>query len=671
MPRNPSHDRSPAQPSGRRLVLGALVLLLGGILAASWWVSNRQSGAAMELAEGLSGPEEDPGSESLKGPVLEYSPDGTGSRSQAQPADGQNPPAGASSSNRIDTGSVSVRILDLSTGEALPAYAIAGSSLNRSGGQRVLETDREGLVRWSGVPLNSNFELVFVDHVGVQRAGNQAKATVPVGDPFSEPETAANAFKRSAQYSTATGPTYFLQTSLPAGYNHEGIEVYLQAFRPGTQQGSAVGAVDALLREPHPETIYPGLPWVRLGDPVGFINPSWLELRTFDGRFHAGAWVEHFDGICAQPLQVTFQRSTSLAGEFDWGAGNPRVGIRFSLVESDLSVDPEWAGRFDGLVQSDGTFVFENLEPGNYELEVQDIHWQPVSLPVVVRPGSNGLGKIALRPLKVVGNIQGVVRSSSDTYRDSCFVKLGKVAKDGHPLLMTSVRFVDDGAGNWEAPFDLRGVTEGAWVVYAECQSTFVFDAQQTVSAPAKDVVLLLDDASVSVDIIPVDAQTGEELQGYVQYNWSIQPRGRSGRGGTSGARLVGKKMPNDPSLIEFEIYAEGYQARKVVYADFKPVPGTPNALSATVPMKRGWGGKALVVDSIRGQPLPGARILLDGEDMGKTDQAGELWLARSSPPAKIRVEKQDWHWLSNHMANAKTGDLLGTYLYLEMAQLK
>jgi hypothetical protein len=468
-----------------------------------------------------------------------------------------------------------------------------------------------------------------------------------------------------------TGPTYFIDVALPAGARANDFDVQLLRARPFQSSPHPQPPIHAALRAPSSAMDAPSLPWVRFGEPPSWAGLGWLELRSNDGRWRGGNWVERLASTAPEPVHVVLESATWLVARVESDPGAEDFSARFRLDER-VAPGESRTPRVHGGFCARNELRIDFLEPGEYHLSARDAFWSPFERDVTIVQGENDIGTITLEPRPVVGSIGGVIESRSGRYEGACHVSLSRTAFDHDAFFDHSIDFEDDGTGKLVARFELEDVTAGEWFLYVHCHDGFTHtNSLMTVSAPKDDVHIVLDDASVTIDLELRDAETGELLGAESGVDWNCG----DAFDGTRGSHVELTAMPDAAERFTFVASAPGYQPQRGTAADLERTPAnatSPALLHRVCKLERGFGGLFQVRDRASRSPIAGAEILLDDVQVGTTDARGEFWFTSAETPARCRVQKPGWRWVPTSDADAATGKLGdGPEFYVEMVQVE
>ncbi|HKE00246.1 MAG TPA: hypothetical protein VKE69_04495, partial [Planctomycetota bacterium] len=158
---------------------------------------------------------------------------------------------------------------------------------------------------------------------------------------------------------------------------------------------------------------------------------------------------------------------------------------------------------------------------------------------------------------------------------------------------------------------------------------------------PAEDVVVKAFDAATGRAIPSVDVWVG--VVGSPQ-TWITNDVEFGG--------VAIEALPRDQPIV-LSARAEGYRAE--MRSLLEPREGTSRERVIEFRLESGWSLQ-LVVVSREGRPLPGATVLVDGEEIGRTGSRGEIAIRRSSRPRTIRARLAGYEMDTTGYFDAETG---------------
>ena len=162
------------------------------------------------------------------------------------------------------------------------------------------------------------------------------------------------------------------------------------------------------------------------------------------------------------------------------------------------------------------------------------------------------------------------------------------------------------------------------------------------------DFHLLDDEPPIDLGFNVIDAGTGGEIDLY-RVAWHL-PDGSVERtwlreaGSPVALRNVDGRLD-----VSWVLAAAGHQPAFGTLSDFTEVmtrpalhPESNEYRIATVKLNPGWGARILVTGP-EDEPIPGARVFIEGELSGTTAADGSVTLLRDSQPSEVTVQYLDW----------------------------
>ena len=323
---------------------------------------------------------------------------------------------------------------------------------------------------------------------------------------------------------------------------------------------------------------------------------------------------------------------------------------------SDDRVRPESAGGVaergePADLSSPGSVPTE--EPARAEVEVED---QPEATlpapPFETLTVETARARIEERMREFLANpdseVSGHLRSRKGTWDDldrliAGHVHIELIARDrAEPARTAQLTRVDDPSGEVRIAFRFQGVPEGTYDLTISTTDHFRWvPASLEVTPPIKDLeIWCFDDReTLSVGFRVIDAETLEEIQGYSV--WSVRTEVSEEKGVLFHAGpLEADKVPLD-APIQWRLWTDGYA----------PAAGDERAFAeevegrwiAEVHLRRGWGRRIVVLgaDPVM-RPLRGARVVLDGVEVGTTNDEGALDVELDQAPQLVSASYGD-----------------------------
>ena len=169
--------------------------------------------------------------------------------------------------------------------------------------------------------------------------------------------------------------------------------------------------------------------------------------------------------------------------------------------------------------------------------------------------------------------------------------------------------------------------------------------ARLELEPPVEDLeIWRLDDRdAIELAFRVLDARTGEPLEGYSAWSVRTEVGTESGVLFHAGPLKLQGVPPDAP--FHWRLWATGYVPTGGDERDF--LEEADGRWVAEVRLRPGWGRRfvALGRDPTM-RPLPGARIALDGREVGRTDADGVLDVTLDAPPGAVEAT-----WGALHLA--------------------
>jgi len=408
-----------------------------------------------------------------------------------------------------------------------------------------------------------------------------------------------------------------------------------------------------------------GGPWARFAQPL----KDGLAPRELDGGFElcvAGAGlfgraaVPNLIGVCPGVVRVALGPAGGVAGKLTYPRhARDRAELPVEMqgeIKAWRRLDPspamplvelrDLAGDAfrTAVVGSDGGFEFLGLAPGEYELVASSARVGEVAARVVVPPGDPVSVELAMPVSPSSAFAIGVLTSRSGAYSGEVQVELVSRADPARRYRLSAVlgarrvqsrAAVIDGFGLGEglsaALFVMRGIPPGSYELRPRSTDGLAWTPPFVLlDAPNHELVFTCEDeiekAHVEVDVR--DAETGDEVSGFDLRLW---------RDGDD------RYLEDVPDCV-----ARTARGGWVAFADgYRPARGTwaadPESDVVTIAprLERGRGVLAVAMTPWR-ERLPGVKIVVDGESLGRTDADGTLLVDERSlataPPARVEA---------------------------------
>lgn len=536
---------------------------------------------------------------------------------------------------------------DDATGEPLPAYAIGVYSFNERGaGKRRIETDAQGRFE-SGFELQSGrTTLELIDHEGLAfRNRTVLSREFDAGD------------SALVDARAESGPTVFFEVEFPADLGPADFDARLTPGLPFQGIPYPQPPLHATVRAAHAATARPDLPWVRFGERPGWNGLAYVELRSMEGRWCGGGWIETTRGVVAQPVGIVLRPATRLLARV---VGDGERDANFRLVERLAHDSLQRPQQYAGSSDIDGELVIEFLEPGEYRLSTHDARWALFERDLTIAPGDNDIGELRLTARPVVGAIRGTIESRSGRYEGACHVSLSDTAFDHDALFDHSLDFEADASGRLVARIEIEDVTAGEWWLYVHCHDGFSHaQSRRRVIAPIDDLRIVLEDDSADVEIELSAAETGAALDEDSSVEWRCGEAFEVEDG--PHVRIEG--LPDAPATWRFLASAPGRVPQRADGLSLQRLPSPANGRArykGSIGLRAGFGAWLVLRDRTRYSRVEGASVTVDGQFVGRSDARGELWIEGSRRPERIAVEKAGWRWVASSGCDPADGRLHG-----------
>ena len=369
--------------------------------------------------------------------------------------------------------------------------------------------------------------------------------------------------------------------------------------------------------------------WIRFGRPFGDSDdegPWSLRLESADGLMVGTGQLGRRVGIEAAPISVSMEPRGALEFTLDTGgAALPdfcTVEVESEHPGAPVSVDlAQEAGSMKGRLKF--------LQPGTYR-------WS------LTRGTKRETGEVQVRELALESV---TVRLPSDeTWQPRVILDAsGAPAADvtAWPAQLLRLdgsnknfevkieRVGPESAGQFEARID--SLPAGDWSFAVMAPPGFTADPMlvpvERNGDPPTIRISVAERADVSLTF--VDADTNEPLKVMATHFDGI--KGELVQVSKEGAAEFSASASHPTYFIA---YLDGYRMAKVPFE-----PGV-HSTELRVALEKGWSNRVWVLDAATQGPVEGAGLILDGESIGKTDAAGEIWLEGDSPPDLIELDE-------------------------------
>lgn len=574
------------------LVLGALAWLLRAredALAVPEYAPRPSAGSGPGIAE-TSGPAEGPGASAPHA-----------RRAALAPEDAVAPRA-----------PLRARLVDARTGEFVPWYL---AHVDATGAEtEALTSDAEGRIVTRTDLAAGPCRLTLIDsYAHAPPQANFPERTHIDHDPGAPPRDIA----------IAVGPTYALDVSLPRDYGPARFVARLQRDPTELCADTRPGTWPTTLLRPAPE---PGaLSWVRFADLQLEAGPPYLFLVSDDGLWSGGARVPQGYGVHRAPVRIVLEQRCAVRGRYVARDGAEVRGHgALALFRTAPDADgPRWE-HTDG----EGVFRLADLTPGAYRLEVRDEAVRAAAVEFTLAGGEHDLGDLAWEPIPVAGPVRLRLVSAVEVPLD---VQLVRRTDPPRHAPWHSDQWEPREQGGFESLFEWEEVHAGEYDVWlcAHDAAHWRLPLGQ-LTPPVEDLELRLPDPPPPLRLEVVDDTTGAPLAA-----WSVIARQEDGWNRLDGpADVIANAVWGADAALA--VVSPGYQAAPLAPAALKRP--TSGEWRERVRLRRGWSSLFVARSRMRGVPVAGAEIVLDGVVAGLTDTAGELWVHRAAPPVSLEV---------------------------------
>lgn len=400
-----------------------------------------------------------------------------------------------------------------------------------------------------------------------------------------------------------------------------------------------------------------------LNDVVALGAPWRLVLRDSRPSSDQGASLvgvakfESFDGIVRAPMQwmehgaIRLSFRTHSGRVPDWV-----VSLRLRGTDADTRARP----LSDQSVSLLEEFTWPELAPGAYELSVDTQHCEPVEIPLTVLAGETTKLEVRLNCEAVAGAIRGTITSESGAYRDPR-VNLDLHHADDHGSAAGNVEVSwTQSGGRWVGAFVFADLPSNDYCVCVRARPYAISPQEHIAARPGESVEFrVLDNAPrVSLGLRVFEKESGLELD-----EFSLTSNAESPVSHTRVARSNQIALESIPENGDFHwsISKRGYGCASGMLRDVRGtwvVDGSRRWIR--VELARGTS-LSISVAARDHERIAGATIVIDGADVGVTDERGVLRLVRDEHPHWIDVRYRDWrHSNWSRRATAETLDPCG-----------
>ncbi len=374
-----------------------------------------------------------------------------------------------------------------------------------------------------------------------------------------------------------------------------------------------------------------------------------LRLVSEDGFWSGSVPMTIPDSIATQFIRFDLEARALVEVDLDFGERKPPFYLELQYWQG--AVDPtapdapepdiiELQANFDGtdLEQAIVKYVRTGLATVGIKANTSEYWFEVVDLVA----GHNALEAIVLPDPAATGRIQGRVVYLGGSAPEPIVRVIGNATLNGEPTFRTEdLEFHEEG-GMWVAEFDFTHLPVMAHTIWFDKggpatndPKTFAVEPDRSlveVNGPPVEFELHTDLTSTRLQVKVADALTGDKVRDFtvtaiVPGAWVHSKRAES-KAGRARLQLLGKLEGGIVCLA-----AKGYIRRDVLMSD---ATESTKGLDLDVVLMPGWGGPVYVKETGTEKPLAGARILLDGVEIGVTDEAGNFQLEVQQAPQRV-----------------------------------
>jgi hypothetical protein len=591
-----------------RVLLCAVLLYI----AMSWFVRERRHETAQQETR-ANGASEFAANAVLEAPpadshVARLNSPAADARTQALPQDTAN-----------DSAQLAFQLVDTHTAESVPWYTV---KLRKSDGSKTeFETDSQGRFAPSADLEDGPLLLELVDTQSQPSTRNSTDTYLRFDHVVAD---------KPLEIRALVGPTYFLKLDLPPGLTHEDLRATLFLDPPGfgdNQNGRRYA--ESLVRRGRAN---PAELWLRFRELLNEGDPLWLALQSRDGAWSGAARVPGGYGVHAEPVSIELSQRCRVRGTFaSREVDQERRGASLALFRTQpLAADPLWS-----YAKGDGEFRIDDLDPGEYRLEVRDEAFRADAVSFVLHSGELDLGNLPWESIPMVGSVRLRVHSAVEVPID---VELIRRLDPPRNVLWHSDDWEEQPDGTFVSLFEWDEVYAGEYAIELHSHDTVNWHIELgTLTPPVEELVLHLPTPAPGLRFEVLDAQTGAAIA-----EWSLLVRQEHGWEQIDDSPTELKSMAWDPHTVVV-VFSPGYQAWVVHPAELVAVPQGDQRL--TVRLVPGWSRLFIARTRARSRPLAGTEIWLDDVRAGVTDSMGELWVHRALAPSALDVRHPSLVW--------------------------
>lgn len=340
-----------------------------------------------------------------------------------------------------------------------------------------------------------------------------------------------------------------------------------------------------------------------------------------------------FDGVVRAPMH--------------WST---RGAIRVSFRTSAARV-PDWHGRLrlrgadadtrgrplsEQSVSLQEEFTWPELAPGDYELIVDMQHCERVELPLTVTAGKTTELEVPLTCEAVAGAIRGTITSESGDYHDP------EIVVDLHTNeTNTTVSWTQSG-GRWVGAFVLPDLPSGEYLIGVRARPYVIAPQEHVVARPGESLEFEVLDQAPRIDLgfRVFESGSGLELDDIMfsspHLEGFAQPQLRRSN------EIAVEDVPENGDFA-YRISKRGYGCARGMLHDLRGA-WVPDGERRWVRIELPRGTPLTIrVAAWDGKPIAAATIVINGADVGVTNERGVLSTVRDEHPNSIDVRYRDW----------------------------
>ncbi len=372
---------------------------------------------------------------------------------------------------------------------------------------------------------------------------------------------------------------------------------------------------------------------------IGDTGPWTLEIRDLAGHRRATAEVGYGRGTGEELIPLRFETCGAIRFVTETGAPGRESDMAFITVTSTSTGAPSYTRMRPG--DSGGVAELGLLTPGIYRWEASG------------QVDANGAPIMGECDVDADSTVTVEVPALAGPYQDSFAIVDASAVPDANLsgweggivnfALVDTLRLVaperapELGPGMWRMP--IGPVPQDGWSVSLNPKVGYDITPRTAIlsrSAGPMTFTVTPTAAPVTVQLIFVDASSGQPVHG-ANRTEAMWLRGTNiveiGHGSTGALEPV--EVPSNRTA-QFICRAEGYQATEAIFQ-----PGNGGG-ELTVALQAGWRNRVIVYDMATLGPYPGASVIVDGVNLGDTDEDGSLWLDLEGPPELIELGLAD-----------------------------